>query len=1029
MTDSAALVLDWGGLVTDTDKQNTLDVALDNSVDAFGHADYSGRRLSYAETLHDLTHAAVQVVEVWPGETTEAGFDAQIATRAGAAVRVLTFTIADTENGGTHTYWWSDRVVANVDTLYSRAVFTGLIDSWSYTLNRFRLHLTGTERSEERTLPERVVTFGNWPLHGETEGRPYPEVYGSPGSALDSDKIGDGLGSVPSVLVDRAARQYVVAGHALTDVAGETNESNTVALWCAIPGFRGGLGYIEGCSFDLSGTDDDGNTIATVTLPTVALPRVYLPTLTTGSYRTNTAADPGNATGRDASTVATLTAGERLQLALRTDLSGQGGTILRVWIACGATDTDLRARWTGPRATIQATGSGYVDIDSGAGWDQSGTVQLTSGTYTFANLREVSAGGDWRLDIDGYSGSDTGDALQVGSWHTVSANDTDVSDERDWTQGDFYKFELELEHNGASGTHTVPYLGLRVEFALNDDPDVYVPCSGVGVTFRGTGYGATRNPVLHLEDVHTRLLGLDETARIGSTFDAVRGLLSAWRYDWSLLAQTSSDEVISRIVEQARAFTWRDGDNKVQIGVYRLDDAATLTLDSAADIVDPHGDDVRVSLTTPEEIFNRVTVQWGWDYALQEYRHEYYIREDDSRPADTARETEAGASQSKYDRTAQLTVEAPYIQDGDTAAALLRFLFDFHRVRRHRLDPITVPMQVEVTPGTVIRVQHPLLDSGETFLVEQVVRRGSTREITAVALAISATYDSAVGYKVSVTTDRTYLNGSRNFWVRNGAISAGAATTAEVGRVVDYGLQLWANRQYTDTAEKATHGGVGSGDAGEAPEQLALDSQTGARHTFYTGYPQRSSTQVTWRFHHLNISGGDETVREIGLFSDATALQMLARVLLASDLTLPDEGTLEVEVTIDVTRPTGSGLTDYGRDLLAQRLYQDTSEKPTHYAIGTDGTAQSGSDVALNTQLGARQAWSTGYPQEEILALRYSALFAAATYGGNTIREVGIFTAATGNNAVVRHVPDDAVVLAATDDFAADHAMPVRDDG
>ena len=119
----------------------------------------------------------------------------------------------------------------------------------------------------------------------------------------------------------------------------------------------------------------------------------------------------------------------------------------------------------------------------------------------------------------------------------------------------------------------------------------------------------------------------------------------------------------------------------------------------------------------------------------------------------------------------------------------------------------------------------------------------------------------------------------------------------------------------------------------------------------------------------------------------------------------------------------GSSVTDYGLYLWAQRLIEDTAEKPTHYAIGSGTNAEAAADVALQTQIGARSAFNTGYPLLIALSMKLAAFFDAATYGGNTVAEVGIFTASSGSNALVRAKLPSAIVLGITDSFAAQHRL------
>lgn len=1242
MAATEAVVKDWGGLALTTQQRNTLQVRLNNAVGALAHGDFAGERAAYLETLHDLTHAPWQVLEVWPGETTQAGFEAKLAARTGSPVRVLYAELDDAVNGGSNTYWWSDVVVADVDTLYSRPAFTGHLDSWTYSLNELVLELTGTERSDHTEVPERLVTLTAWPnTRAESEGEPYPEVWGSPGAALDSDKLNGGIGSVPAVLVDRPGLRYVAAGHALTSIAGETglaelsldglddrvdlpnsalintggpyekktvevrfrtgsdvatrqvlyeegggtnginlyldsgslyagawsdndgwtpaftstaisadtlytaalvldttvpvlrlyvdgslasstaitgvsaglsghgglcalgakrqgtsyhdgdsgadgqyftgellwcrhwNEvartqpeldgskttrrlpktaglvaqwcldegggrtaldssgngldgvirgaawTPTVPLWVAVPGYSEGYGYVEGCSVSLEAADHEGAEVAAVGLPAVVLARLYVPTLAVGSYAETTATSPDNLTGRDASSDATLAAGQFASMAVVPGLEGgRGAAIQRVWIAVGTVDSDLRVRWAGPSSSIVGTGADYIAVDSVAGWDDSGKVAVTSGVYDYTSVTTISAS-EHRLNISGYAGSDTGAATMCGAWQTVNDTDMEVTGQRDWTSGDLYKMELQLENTHGSNSHDVPWLGFRVELELTGYPAVYVPCEGAGVTFRSTDYGASRNPALIMEDLHTRVLGLPES-RIGTTFDSMLTLLGAWRFDIALVRQRDSEEVLRELARQARAFTWRDGEDDVQLGVYRLGDAAELTLTEAADLIDGEGDGLVVEQVPVEEVYNRVHLRWGYDYARGEAAAEYHITEDSSNPTDTARVQAAADSQARLRLTRTLNVEAPWIQDSATALALLQWLFDWHHVRRHRVR-FAVPEHVNVRAGTILKLSHTVVpDADVNYLAEAVVRRGDRREVTAISLSLEALYADTAGFEVQADYTAKHLWGSPGFWDPWGG-STVAGESSVTGRVVDYGLALWAQRLVEDTTEKPSHGAIGSGDAAAAASDLTLGSQHGARVSPES--VSRTGPAVTWVYAVTAVTAG-LTLREMGLFSGATGSTLLARVVLAADVAVPEDATVRVTLTVTLKRPTaGSALTDYGLDLWAQRLTEDTAEKPTHYAVGTDDTAEAPSDTALGAQISDRQAFAAGYPRHDGSQVEVATAFAAASYGGNTVRELAVHTGATGGNAILRRVPTEALVIDTGEDATVRHQV------
>ena len=89
---------------------------------------------------------------------------------------------------------------------------------------------------------------------------------------------------------------------------------------------------------------------------------------------------------------------------------------------------------------------------------------------------------------------------------------------------------------------------------------------------------------------------------------------------------------------------------------------------------------------------------------------------------------------------------------------------------------------------------------------------------------------------------------------------------------------------------------------------------------------------------------------------------------------------------------------------MANRVYEDTAEKPTHLAIGTDTTAEDAADVNLGAQISTRQTFNAGWPADTGGNSEYNARFLASVYSPNDIGEVGLFTGAATSSAVVRTV-------------------------
>src|SRR3990167_7654324 len=744
MADSEALIVPegWGGLTLATGRIAEIELRLDNGVGACAQADFAARRLSYLETLHDLTHAPVTIYECYAGIATEAAFDAELATRESAPARVLYFARPDLVNGGTNTYWWSDQVLAGVDALRLEPLFTGHIDGWSYTLNDFRLMLTGTERAEEKEIPERKVTLAGWPYSRfEDEGKAYPEIWGSHGAALDADKIGAGIGAVPAILVNRASLKYVVAGHALTTIGGAA--SGTCAVWCKIAGIENFLGYIEGAALDIDDTDGEGNACATVTLPEFPLAYAFIPTLVEGGYFTHTAGAIPAGWGRGTGLAGLVENGEIFCAAIGETVAA-GAKVFRVWIKCSQSTANLRARWAGPQAQVVSSPGNTAHLDSAAGFSAAGLLQLSTGVFEYTGITEVSAT-EYTFALTADPGAPSGDATEVGAWQTLGSGSVEVTEQRNWDETNFQYLEIEIENTHASTDYSITFAGFRVQVEPGTYPEIFVDCTGVNVTVGGADKGASRNPVWIVEDFHTRVLGLAE-ARIGSTFAAAAGLLTGWNLEVALFRAGGSAEALEALLKQCKAFLWRDGENDIQIGIYRLDDASTVTIDSETDIVDPDGTAFEVGYTDPEEIFNRVTLNWAPARFREGYSEQYLITEESATPVDTARVQAAADSQAANLVKNTLTLNAEFVQDAATALELLQFLFEFYSVRRRRLR-FPVVRHLDLRPGTVALVTHPLVASAaENYLIERVTLDGLEKRIEAIALALEAQSEDGIAF-------------------------------------------------------------------------------------------------------------------------------------------------------------------------------------------------------------------------------------------------------------------------------------------
>jgi len=97
-----------------------------------------------------------------------------------------------------------------------------------------------------------------------------------------------------------------------------------------------------------------------------------------------------------------------------------------------------------------------------------------------------------------------------------------------------------------------------------------------------------------------------------------------------------------------------------------------------------------------------------------------------------------------------------------------------------------------------------------------------------------------------------------------------------------------------------------------------------------------------------------------------------------------------------------SVITDWALELLSETIEAEC----THLAVGTDGTATSGSDTALKSEVGSRVALSVTDLGDGVFYV--SATWTNGTGSEQTIREYGIFDADSGGNMVARVAVNDA---------------------
>lgn len=90
-----------------------------------------------------------------------------------------------------------------------------------------------------------------------------------------------------------------------------------------------------------------------------------------------------------------------------------------------------------------------------------------------------------------------------------------------------------------------------------------------------------------------------------------------------------------------------------------------------------------------------------------------------------------------------------------------------------------------------------------------------------------------------------------------------------------------------------------------------------------------------------------------------------------------------------------------GMDLIRDLLNGDAVDPLTHFAVGTDDTAASSGDTTLGTEV-FRDTFTQTTEDPKQLEIRY--YLGSGDANGNTLKEVGLFNAASGGTMYARAV-------------------------
>lgn len=637
--------------------------------------------------------------------------------------------------------------------------FKGVIDDWSYNANELTLNILDGTLKEHKDIPDTTLDYLSYVGANQNDiGKYFPIVFGEPGEELNSQKINKGYNSAPTLLIDKANRKYLVAGH--------VSYSAPTIVWCALSGISDGYAYMEGCTVN---TNDGGYT--TIFLPATMMCGYFLTGLAQGNYFTYTAQNIANVCDRNTATNATLNATYPL-LGVAVGAIDTVGTISKVKIATSVAHSGCRARWAGPRAYLYAgcsAGATSITIDSGAGMDTAGFMEINGDRFSHTTLTEDSTGAFWTVGGIPSSGADAIDSshsandpcVMVGDWVTLTSAEMEITSQRDWSNFDFYKFEVVVQWQSGAN-YTPSYIGFRVEFEISDYPKVYAPIKGWSLTNR-------RNAIEQIKKIYTEYLGR-ASGDIGDSFATYITELEnlAWKMDISIAGQINTKGQIAEMLKECKTRLWLDGDGKPQVKVFKFGERSGRTIHYDTDIVDSDGTGFSVENTSMDEIYNEVYLNFCLNYDSGNYTKQYYITATDSYPTDSTRQTRASQSRSDYGTTNRHTLDAQYIQDETTALALLQYLFDYYH-RRRKIVKFTVALQHhDIHLGDIVLPIHFLNPYTKSFEVVNITATGNLIQVKAREYGIETLLSDTVNFSDAVTKKLGQGYGKDGYGVKYG---------------------------------------------------------------------------------------------------------------------------------------------------------------------------------------------------------------------------------------------------------------------
>ena len=285
--------------------------------------------------------------------------------------------------------------------------------------------------------------------------------------------------------------------------------------------------------------------------------------------------------------------------------------------------------------------------------------------------------------------------------------------------------------------HDIWDLALRLDLTLPMQEFVpYAACKGREYldTWGGrkTAGNLIENPVDLLEGISRDELDATTAKIRTAAFDAASSARSGWKFAGQLLERIGSEKVFDQVCQEAGLVYFPDVDGKEAV--------QALEYGSADRVLTPNDfalDSIKAAFVSRAEIFNEISVNYAYQPDLEEFLAQAFVSRSNTNVQlhgmqYLLRCQESFEAIGELDRP--LVVDAFWIQDQETAEALVRFLVDWVGFRRLKVRGVGWLDQLELELGDLVSFadfDRYLLDPEDRVFVLQrsaIVRRsGGTK--------------------------------------------------------------------------------------------------------------------------------------------------------------------------------------------------------------------------------------------------------------------------------------------------------------